>query len=169
MRTFSSAIRSLAVRRDRMACLRGKLLAKRRSLVEFLQAEPLENDEPGGVSKDSAEMACSASAQEDSCELGAVESHAIEQIDRALEKMDGGTYGLCEDCGKPIPAVRLRAIPCACLCLACKARQEGQSRVRTEDTRAELPDLASSADAGEGAEDSPELSGVTVRGRPYAA
>jgi DnaK suppressor protein len=46
---------------------------------------------------------------------------AIEEIDAALAKIDAGTYGLCENCGKPIPDARLEALPHARLCVACKS------------------------------------------------
>ena len=41
----------------------------------------------------------------------------IEQIDRALAKLDDGSYGTCERCGKPIADERLRARPWAMLCI----------------------------------------------------
>jgi len=41
----------------------------------------------------------------------------IAEIDAALDRMDAGTYGLCEVCGKPIGAERLAAIPWARLCI----------------------------------------------------
>lgn len=46
------------------------------------------------------------------------------QIDRALTKLEKGTYGICEECGKPIAAERLGAIPYATLCIDCKAKRE---------------------------------------------
>lgn len=46
---------------------------------------------------------------------------AIEEIDAALAKIDQGTYGLCENCGAPIPRARLEALPHARLCVACKS------------------------------------------------
>ena len=42
---------------------------------------------------------------------------ALEQIDRALAKLDDGTFGLCVRCGKPIGAERIRARPWADLCI----------------------------------------------------
>jgi RNA polymerase-binding protein DksA len=39
------------------------------------------------------------------------------QIDRALEKLDEGTYGVCERCGRPIAEERLRVRPWATLCI----------------------------------------------------
>jgi RNA polymerase-binding protein DksA len=41
----------------------------------------------------------------------------LAQIDRALAKIDDGTYGICERCGKPIAEERLRARPWATLCI----------------------------------------------------
>lgn len=45
-----------------------------------------------------------------------------EDIQRALEKLDEGTYGKCESCGKEIPAERLEAVPAATLCVDCKQK-----------------------------------------------
>jgi len=41
----------------------------------------------------------------------------LDQIERALRRLDDGTYGTCERCGKPIPEERLRARPWATLCI----------------------------------------------------
>ena len=46
---------------------------------------------------------------------------SVEEIDRALGKMDLGTYGVCEKCGDKIPKERLRALPYASLCVKCKS------------------------------------------------
>jgi DnaK suppressor protein len=46
---------------------------------------------------------------------------AVEEIDRALEKLDLGTYGVCEKCSENIPKERLKALPYAALCVTCKA------------------------------------------------
>jgi DnaK suppressor protein len=47
---------------------------------------------------------------------------ALAEIEQALRKFDDGTYGLCDVCGKPIPADRLEALPQATLCMECKAK-----------------------------------------------
>src|SRR5438093_11054534 len=47
-----------------------------------------------------------------------------ERIDKALAKMDEGTYGLCDRCGKPIEKLRLKALPYASLCLKDKQAEE---------------------------------------------
>ncbi len=46
---------------------------------------------------------------------------AVEEIDYALRRIDDKTYGYCERCFQPIPKPRLRALPYARLCVACKS------------------------------------------------
>jgi DnaK suppressor protein len=46
-------------------------------------------------------------------------------VDRALRKMDSGTYGDCERCGNPIAPERLEALPWAILCIDCKHQGDG--------------------------------------------
>jgi len=41
----------------------------------------------------------------------------LEKIDKALGRMEEGTYGMCERCGKPIEKARLKALPYANLCI----------------------------------------------------
>jgi DnaK suppressor protein len=48
----------------------------------------------------------------------------INQVDRALERLQDGTYGYCERCGNAIPIERLTAFPSATLCVTCKQLEE---------------------------------------------
>jgi RNA polymerase-binding protein DksA len=50
--------------------------------------------------------------------------HVLAEIDRALERIEAGTYGSCETCGKAIAEERLEAIPYATQCIDCKRRDE---------------------------------------------
>lgn len=50
----------------------------------------------------------------------------LRKIEGALKRMDAGTYGLCERCGKPIEKARIKALPYAELCI--KDAQAAQSR-----------------------------------------
>lgn len=43
----------------------------------------------------------------------------IDQIKQALKRLDNGTYGTCQDCGKSIPRVRLKHLPEAATCVRC--------------------------------------------------
>jgi DnaK suppressor protein len=47
-------------------------------------------------------------------------------VERALRKMELGTYGTCERCGNPIPLERLDALPWAILCVDCARKGEGR-------------------------------------------
>jgi DnaK suppressor protein len=49
-------------------------------------------------------------------------THSIEDIDRALVKIDDGTYGRCDVCGNDIGVARLDALPAASRCVECAAR-----------------------------------------------
>jgi DnaK suppressor protein len=46
------------------------------------------------------------------------------QVERALERLDEGSYGWCERCGNAIPVERLAAFPSATLCVTCKQLEE---------------------------------------------
>lgn len=52
----------------------------------------------------------------------------IEEIERALEKISEGTYGLCDRCGNTIGEERLAALPWANLCITCKRIEERPRR-----------------------------------------
>ena len=141
MRTQHSTIHSPVMRQRRMAYIRGKLLETRQRLLDRMQAELTEPDEPAGVPGDPADMAHSVSARETSYEIGSVESRTVAQIDYMLHRIDSGKYGICEDCGKRIPPARLRAMPFAYLCVECKQRDEQAVERSEEEATIESLDL----------------------------
>jgi DnaK suppressor protein len=47
----------------------------------------------------------------------------LDRTERALAKLDEGTYGICDGCGEPIAPKRLRAMPDVVLCLACASNR----------------------------------------------
>jgi DnaK suppressor protein len=54
----------------------------------------------------------------------------LARTERAVAKLDDGSYGMCDVCGQPIPAGRLRALPDAVLCLRCADSQRRTSAPR---------------------------------------
>jgi DnaK suppressor protein len=46
----------------------------------------------------------------------------LRKVDRALERVEAGTYGLCESCGNAIPVERLDVLPYSTLCVECASR-----------------------------------------------
>jgi RNA polymerase-binding protein DksA len=56
------------------------------------------------------------------------EQALLGQVDDALERMEKGTYGVCERCGEEIDYARLEAIPYATLCIRCQHHLEESPR-----------------------------------------
>ncbi|MET0727708.1 MAG: TraR/DksA C4-type zinc finger protein [Acidimicrobiales bacterium] len=90
-----------------------------RAEADLLAAER----EPGDVQFDeeSGEGDTLAVERERDLALSAQAAAAVEEIDRAIEKLHDGTYGVCEQCYATIPKERLRALPYAALCVQCKS------------------------------------------------
>lgn len=67
----------------------------------------------------------SHSTQERSRLISVVETlrSNLEDVERALELIDAGDYGICQRCGKPIDPARLEARPWALLCIDCKQKR----------------------------------------------
>ena len=65
-------------------------------------------------------------------EIGVGESleRGLARTERALAKLDEGTYGTCDSCRDPIARARLLAIPDGVLCLACAASEGGARATR---------------------------------------
>jgi DnaK suppressor protein len=79
--------------------------------------------EPGDVQFDeeSGEGGTVTVDRERNLALSGQATMAVEEIDEALERITDKTYGYCERCYQPIPKPRLRALPYARLCVACKS------------------------------------------------
>jgi DnaK suppressor protein len=52
------------------------------------------------------------------------------EVRLALEKIDNGTYGICESCEREIEPARLEALPITSLCIECKRREEAKQRMK---------------------------------------
>jgi RNA polymerase-binding transcription factor DksA len=74
------------------------------------------------------EGADEASELEKRLALGKRLEESLSEVEHAIQKYEGGTYGLCDSCGQPIEQARLEAIPQASLCLNCKAGQEKDTK-----------------------------------------
>ncbi len=60
------------------------------------------------------------------------ERKLIGKIREALERLDEGTFGICEECGEEISNERLKARPVTTLCINCKKMQENYEKLRGE-------------------------------------
>jgi len=117
--------RDRAPNSQRKAYIRGKLLERRKKLLESVANEITSTQETSGhPPADIMDMASATMDRETSLSIGSIESGEVEEIDRAIERLDSGKYGICEHCGGTIAAPRLRVMPSASLCIKCKAEDE---------------------------------------------
>ncbi len=112
----------LGAQRERLIEERNTYLRSANELKAQADSLALEH-EPGDVQFDEegGEGGTSNVDRELDLVLSAQALAAVNEIDFALEKILSGTYGLCEQCGQPIPEARLEALPHAALCVACKS------------------------------------------------
>jgi DnaK suppressor protein len=73
---------------------------------------------------DQADVGAKAYEREHELALTYNARELLAQAERALARIDTGTYGSCESCGEPIGKARLQAFPRATLCVRCKQREE---------------------------------------------
>ncbi len=116
-----SARELAAVRKD----LDGQLTQMRADYEQTLRAiDELQSQASDSAGDDQADAGSKTFEREHEMSLAKNRRDLISQLERAMERVDEGRYGLCESCGKPIAKARLQAFPGATLCLACKQREE---------------------------------------------
>ena len=84
----------------------------------------LMRDSGDGAGQDQADMGATSFERDHELTVLNSERDKLAQIERALQRIDDGTYGICESCGEPIGKLRLMAFPRATLCMTCKQREE---------------------------------------------
>ena len=77
-----------------------------------------------GAGNDQADVGSTTLERDHEMSLANNARDMLDQIERALAKIDDGTYGVCESCGNAIGKGRLQAFPRATLCVSCKEREE---------------------------------------------
>jgi RNA polymerase-binding transcription factor DksA len=101
--------------------------------LQRLQAEVADADagiadllrDPAGVGgEDQADAGSKTFEREHEMALAASHRELLAQTERALLRLDDGSFGRCESCGNAIGKARVQAFPRATLCLACKQREE---------------------------------------------
>lgn len=122
-----------------------KDLEKFKKLLQVIRAKiagdlkHLENDSLNINQKDAAgdlsaysfhmaDMATDNFDREFTLGLASSEQQTLNAIDVALRKIEEGTYGVCEECDKPIPQKRLVAMPYGRLCIKCQEIEEKNKR-----------------------------------------
>ncbi|MDQ2808267.1 MAG: TraR/DksA C4-type zinc finger protein [Chloroflexota bacterium] len=111
--------------RTRIEAERARLLLDLRQRDEEIaeSSDPLD-PERGGMGNHPADVANDMEEAEKDFGLRENTQQLLAQVDHALARLDAGTYGICENCGKPIPAARLDARPFATLDVDCQEKLE---------------------------------------------
>lgn len=104
-------------RKQQLEQLKKILLKRRDALRKAIEGDWTLLNELRDQGGDLLDLALDSSQGELNSQLMEAESRELAQIERAIERMDAGTYGLCEVTGKPIPLARLQALPYATLCI----------------------------------------------------
>ncbi|MDE3180881.1 MAG: TraR/DksA family transcriptional regulator [Acidobacteriota bacterium] len=95
------------------------LVKKRNELLAEVKRQP-EALAINIQSPDEVEFAIKAAEQDLSARTADLRSKVLKEIDRALERVAGGHYGVCEGCSQEIAPARLKAIPWARYCVRCQ-------------------------------------------------
>ncbi len=113
-------------RKDEILRMRDVLVVRRDALRRALAGDlsllsDLQQQQGSG---DVIDAALDSAQGEINSQLAEVESRELASIEKALEQMRDGTYGLCEHCNKKIPLARLKALPYATTCIECQRLAE---------------------------------------------
>ena len=80
--------------------------------------------------RDPEEWGRTSAEQDLDLTLMEMQADTCRRIDEALQRLEQGTYGSCEECDEEIPAARLQALPFATLCMTCQELQEDVAHLR---------------------------------------
>lgn len=118
------------MRKDRQAYFRKKLLEKQRQLVEDVGKSALygKGQEDDSI-KDLGDQATTAYTREFLFELGNGDRRLLKEVTQALQRLEDGSFGLCERCNEPIADKRLDALPFARHCINCQRVVEEEERM----------------------------------------
>ena len=76
------------------------------------------------IPTDREELGSDNADQELTLTLLGSDEDILDQIEAAIQRIEDGSYGRCEECGEQIPKTRLDAIPYAAECVRCASQQE---------------------------------------------
>ncbi len=112
------------------------LLKERERLIKELEdlkvnIKPADERREGSPFGKREEEATKAMELEKRLALEKQVSDSLAKVNRAIQKYETGTYGICDQCGKPIEPARLEALSYAALCLSCKTKQAKNVRGRS--------------------------------------
>jgi len=104
--------------------------AKKKILLEFSQKVKSESEEHKRETGDIYDLASTERERELKLVLGDRDRKKLTEIDHALERINEGSYGTCEECGEPIAENRLRILPFTRVCVDCQSHNEREQKIR---------------------------------------
>lgn len=122
----------------KMASLREQLEARKSEIesdVSFMSNEMRsigvdQDDENGSLGNHIADDGSNVTEAERIVTVTEDFQYILAQVNAALERMDEGTYGICQSCGRPIGEERLEAFPYVAFCIECQSRIEREQALR---------------------------------------
>ncbi len=120
---------NLSPREAAIQKIKMKLLQQREALLSG--AESALNELPGQtIFPDLGDQATAETDRNFMLRLRGREQRLLKKIDEAIERIDNGTFGICDDCGNEIDIKRLDARPVTTMCIECKTLQEEEEKLR---------------------------------------
>ncbi|GAB4411310.1 MAG: hypothetical protein OHK0032_07220 [Thermodesulfovibrionales bacterium] len=123
--------KKLTPREKKIRDIREKLITQRNILLA--EAEETLNSLPGQtIFPDLGDQASAEIDRNLLLRLRGREQRLLKKIDSAIEKIDSGTFGICEVCGQEIDIKRIEARPVTTMCIHCKTEQEEEEKLRRQ-------------------------------------
>lgn len=111
---------------EQQEALRAFLKSEQTRLEAIVAQMSAEGSESLGYGNHMADDATEAYEQAKELALRQNAERLLGQVNDALERLEEGTYGRCEQCGEEIDPARLKALPYATLCLRCQQRLDAK-------------------------------------------
>jgi DnaK suppressor protein len=127
-KTKIKKVSRIPLREKKIREIKKKLIAQRKALL----AEAIDalNELPGQtVFPDLGDQASAEIDRSFMLRLRGRERKLLKKIDGAIERIDQGTFGICDKCGEEINIKRLEARPVTNMCIECKTQQEEEERL----------------------------------------
>ena len=113
----------------RLLQVKREALLKELEYLEDASLKSTSTESTGDITAYSYHMAdqgTDAMEREKAFHFASREGRFLYHLDQALRRIDDGTYGMCEECGAPIPEDRLEAVPHARFCITCKTADDAR-------------------------------------------
>jgi DnaK suppressor protein len=117
---------------ERYEVLKAMLEERRREVQEKLRSLRESLPVEAGSVRDAEEQSVDDFVTEVDMALMQMKSETLGKIDQAMDRLEDGTYGLCQECDGEISAARLKALPFAHLCRGCQEQAEDAVRAARE-------------------------------------